>query len=176
MKVILIGFMGSGKSTIAEVLSEQLAIEHHDLDLLIENRSGLKIPEYFDQFGEAKFREFEHQTLIDALEMDGIVSTGGGTPVQDANFALLLDHPTPTVFLNASDDTVIKRLVSDGIQSRPLFQQLGEEGLLDLKHSRQNRYEQLADITIDVNDKTPDKIVAEIIEKLNQGTNKERAY
>ncbi|UQS86019.1 shikimate kinase (plasmid) [Nicoliella spurrieriana] len=168
MKLILIGFMGSGKSTIADALSHKLAIEHHDLDQLIEKQSGFKIPAYFEQFGEAQFREFEHQTLIDALELDGIVSTGGGTPVQDANFDLLVQHPTPTVFLNATDETVLKRLLKDDVESRPLFQELGATGLIELKHARQPKYEQLADIIIDVNDKTPAQIVDEIVNQLNQ--------
>ncbi|MHA8138170.1 shikimate kinase [Lactobacillaceae bacterium Scapto_B20] len=166
MKITLIGFMGSGKTTVANQLSQQLKLPLVDLDELIEKRAGLTIPEYFAKFGESKFRELESQTLKDALAMPGILSTGGGTPIPVANQKVFNKHEDPIILLNANDETIQKRLLNDGVSGRPLFQKLGMDGILELKHSRQATYEALADQIISVDDQTPAKIVKEIMQRL----------
>ncbi|WP_275936572.1 shikimate kinase, partial [Fructobacillus ficulneus] len=71
MKITLIGFMGSGKTTVAQALSENLNLPLTDLDQLIVDRAGLSIPAYFDQYGKPAFRLFEQEVLVDALAADG---------------------------------------------------------------------------------------------------------
>ncbi|MEJ6401112.1 shikimate kinase [Nicoliella lavandulae] len=168
MNITLIGFMGSGKTTVANALSQQLEIEQNDLDEMVLQRTGLTIPEYFEQYGEAKFRKLEMDNLQLALATGGILSTGGGTPMQANNFKLIQEANTATVFLNAQDNTITHHLIHDGIEERPLFKQLGIDGIIKLKHERQLTYEQLADVIIDVDHKSPELIVNELMEKLSE--------
>lgn len=167
MKITLIGFMGSGKTTVAKELSQALGLPQVDLDQLIENRAGLSIPAYFQQFGEERFRQLEQELLAEALTGDGILSTGGGTPVQAANQAIFQNHSQPIIFLDASDATIQDRLIADGLAGRPLFEKLGLEGIINLKHDRQACYESLASDVITVDGKTPQEIAQEIINKIN---------
>ncbi|CAK1230407.1 shikimate kinase [Fructobacillus tropaeoli] len=167
MKITLIGFMGSGKTTVAQELSQQLALPNNDLDTLIEQAAGLTIPAYFEQFGEAHFRQLEQKVLAEALSLEGILSTGGGTPVQVSNQDLLKNQDGPVIFLDASDQTITTRLLVDGVASRPLFQQLGMDGLLELKQARQPIYEKIASEIITVDGKQPAEIAEEIIHTIN---------
>ena len=81
-KVILIGYMAVGKTTIAELLSEKNGVKYVDLDKLIEKKTNLSISELFKQKGEIYFRKIEHEIFKDVIENDEnlIISTGGGTP------------------------------------------------------------------------------------------------
>ncbi|CAK1252021.1 shikimate kinase [Fructobacillus tropaeoli] len=167
MRITLIGFMGSGKTTVAQELSQQLALPNNDLDTLIEQAAGLTIPAYFEQFGEAHFRQLEQKVLTEALSLEGILSTGGGTPVQVSNQDLLQNQDGPVIFLDASDQTITTRLLADGVASRPLFQQLGMDGLLELKQTRQPIYEKIASEIITVDGKQPAEIAEEIIHTIN---------
>ncbi|USS91745.1 shikimate kinase [Fructobacillus americanaquae] len=167
MRITLIGFMGSGKTTVAKELSHQLNLPQNDLDTLIEQTAGLTIPAYFEQFGEARFRQLEQSVLTEALSLEGILSTGGGTPVQVSNQGLLKNQPGPVIFLDASDQTIASRLLADGVTSRPLFQQLGMDGLLALKQTRQPVYEKIASEIITVDGKQPADIAKEIIHSIN---------
>ncbi|WP_288845857.1 shikimate kinase [uncultured Fructobacillus sp.] len=167
MRITLIGFMGSGKTTVAQELSQQLTLPNNDLDTLIEQAAGLTIPAYFEQFGEAQFRQLEQKVLAEALSLEGILSTGGGTPVQVSNQDLLNNQDGPVIFLDASDQTITTRLLADGVASRPLFQQLGMDGLLELKQTRQPIYEKIASEIITVDGKQPAEIAEEIIHTIN---------
>lgn len=170
MRITLIGFMGSGKTTVAKELSNQLNLPQNDLDALIEQTAGLTIPAYFEQFGEARFRQLEQNVLTEALSLEGILSTGGGTPVQVSNQGLLKNQSGPVIFLDASDQTIASRLLADGVTSRPLFQQLGMDGLLALKQARQPVYEKIASEIITVDGKQPADIAKEIIHSINVST------
>ncbi|WP_461215349.1 shikimate kinase [Lacticaseibacillus sp. GG6-2] len=160
MAVILVGFMGAGKTTVGQALARRLGCQHRDLDDLIVAAAGQTIPEIFAARGEAGFRQLEHETLISALEAGGILSTGGGTPMQPANFDLLKAHPTPVVLLEASPQTILRRIGGDA--NRPLVKQLGQAGLVDLQAQRDPRYHELADLVVSTDDLTPAKIVSQI--------------
>ncbi|CAK1227420.1 Shikimate kinase (AroK) [Fructobacillus cardui] len=167
MRITLIGFMGSGKTTVAQELSQQLTLPNNDLDTLIEQAASLTISAYFEQFGEAQFRQLEKKVLAEALSLEGILSTGGGTPVQVSNQDLLKNQDGTVIFLDASDQTITTRLLADSVASRPLFQQLGMDGLLELKQTRQPIYEKIASEIITVDGKQPAEIAEEIIHTIN---------
>ena len=91
--ITLIGFMGTGKTTVGRLVAEQLKFEFLDTDALIEERSGKKIAEIFAQNGEASFRELEAQLVEELSERNNtVISTGGGLPTNPANLVSLKKH------------------------------------------------------------------------------------
>ena len=166
MKIILVGYMASGKSTIGKLLSESLHIPFYDLDDLIENNLNLKINEVFEQKGELFFRKLEHQLFVELLENDEdiIISTGGGTPCYFNNHELLQKEDVVSIYLKASIDTLFNRLV-DEKHKRPLIAHLNKEETKEFiaKHlfDRSFYYNQ-ATFKVNVDTKSIDEIVAEI--------------
>jgi len=166
MDLILVGFMGAGKTTVSGILADELMLAQSDLDDLITTAAGQTIPEIFADRGEAGFRELETQTLRGALQRPGIMATGGGTPVQDANFAVLQATDVPIVLLDAKPESILARIGGD--TNRPLVQQLGPRGLSELQLQRNPRYRALADLVIQTDALTPLEIAGQIKQWLMQ--------
>lgn len=164
MQAILIGFMGSGKTTVGQLLARELGVHHADLDDLIVQRAGCSINTIFNTQGEDYFRQLEQRTLRGALDQPGILSTGGGTPTIAANAAILKASPVPVICLTASDRTILQRVGQD--TGRPLVDQLGPQGLLALKAKRAALYRAAADRLVVTDELTPAQIVAEIRRQL----------
>jgi shikimate kinase len=123
--IFLVGFMGTGKTSVGKVLARQLGWEFVDLDARIEAREKLTVPEIFRRYGEKGFREREHQALKDLLEglgktMPVIVALGGGAFVQTENLELLLSAQTPSVFLDTPVEELWERCLEPGEPERPL--------------------------------------------------------
>ncbi|MGP4074390.1 shikimate kinase [Halobacillus sp. K22] len=158
--IYLIGFMGSGKSTIAGKLSDELKLPYIEMDKSIEEKENMSISEMFAQFGESHFRECETHFLKNINE-ESVVSTGGGVILKDENRHHL--STGTVVFLRASWNTIVSRLQND--QDRPLW-----KGDLSEKHAlfavRQPIYTSLAHHVVDVDNKSPEDIVTEILERL----------
>lgn len=162
MKAILVGFMGSGKTTVGQLLAQRLGTTQRDLDAVIVDRAGKSIQQIFDDEGEASFRQMEHDTLADVLEnTSGILSTGGGTPIQPANFDLLKASSVPVILLNVKPETIMARLADD--TDRPLVKELGLDGLVDLKGERDARYHGVSDVEIQTDELTPEEVVDAIL-------------
>ncbi|BDZ30556.1 shikimate kinase [Lactiplantibacillus sp. WILCCON 0030] len=168
MEAILIGFMGSGKTTVGRLLAQQLQTTHADLDELIVARAGQPITAIFEQQGEAYFRQAEHVTLKAALKQPGILSTGGGTATIAANVAILMASSTPVIWLDATDATILARVAADA--GRPLVNSLDLAALLQLKQQRAAWYAQAADLVISTDALTPAEICHEIVTWLAQPT------
>ncbi|UOQ93721.1 shikimate kinase [Halobacillus shinanisalinarum] len=155
--IFLIGYMGSGKSTIAKRLSEVLQCTYIEMDEEIERREGMTIPEVFTNHGETFFRAKESQ-LLKELEGELIVSTGGGVVLSAENRQALTDHFV--IYLEASFKTIQDRLAQSG--NRPLW-----SGDSNEKQKRFNErkplYEKVAIGRILVDDKDPAMIVEEIL-------------
>ena len=165
-KIVLLGYMGSGKSIIGKLVSDRLSIPFYDLDFLIENRCQMTISEIFEKKGEIFFRKIEHEIFHEYMAKPEtfLLSLGGGTPCY-ANNHLYLSSPNVTsVYLNAPIDTLYSRLNSER-QNRPLIAHLEEEEFKEYiaKHlfDRSYFYNQ-ALFKIKVNDKSPDTIATEI--------------
>ena len=166
MELILIGFMGSGKTTVSRLLGEMLNTPVTDLDVEIVRRAGMPIPDIFAKNGEPYFRQLEHDTLADILKSDqGILATGGGTPMRPDNLAMLKDTSTPVVLLKASATETLRRIGGDS--GRPLAQSLDEKGIADMQAQRQVNYNACADLTIKTDGLSPAAIAKEIISFLN---------
>ncbi len=166
MKIVLVGYMGSGKSVIAKKLAEELHILSVELDILIENKSKMSIEKIFSTKGELYFRKLEHELFLEKMESNEsfVLSTGGGTPCYYNNHELLKSDNCISIYLKASVSTLYDRLKNEKI-NRPLLVSLKNEELKDYiaKHlfDRSYYYHQ-AKFVIVVDDKSVAEIVAEI--------------
>jgi len=163
--IILIGPMGSGKSTIGQLLAQRLGREFRDSDHYIEERTGVDIPRIFDIEGEEGFRQRETRALEDLVRLDNLVlATGGGSVLREENRKLLREHGF-IVFLDTSVDQQMERLRHD--KKRPLLQTDNpRERLEKLLEERRPIYLELADLHLRTDRKYARKVAAEIIPML----------
>lgn len=162
--IILIGFMGSGKSSVGEALAKHLSYSFSDTDMLLEKRAGISISQIFEEHGEEYFRDMETKLLQDMqTEADKrIISTGGGMPLRESNSELLRKLGF-VIYLKASKETTVKRLRYD--TTRPLLKGDDLEDRVDkLLNIRTAIYERSAHKIIVTDDKTINQIVTEIID------------
>lgn len=172
MKIFLTGYMGSGKSVIGKMLANKLNYKYVDLDDQIEVIQGKSINDIFEDKGELFFRKLESQILDDILEdtSNMIISLGGGTPCYGNNFERICEQKdTASIYLKASIQTLTDRLFVEKIH-RPVISHIETREALEefiRKHlfERAYYYSQ-SDLSITVDEKTPETIVAQIMERL----------
>lgn len=172
MDIVLIGYMGSGKSTVAKYLSHILNIDVIDLDAYIEQCESAPIVSIFKTKGEIYFRKKETQYLKEVLDIDGpkILALGGGTPCYSNNMTVIKNHKdSKSFYLKASITTLVDRLFIEKT-ARPLISHLeSKEDLAEFigKHLfERNVFYSQADFTIDINEKTIETIGEDIIGRL----------
>ena len=157
MAKVLLGFMGSGKTTIARKLDPDFV----DMDALLEDRLGMPIARFFEEKGEAAFRQLEEEVLADLLKTDKVISTGGGIVISPRNRALLKQNPD-NIYLKADFETLYQRISADKDNQRPLFLKNSKEELLAIFKERQVWYEEVASKVIDVSKLSPEEIIEEL--------------
>jgi shikimate kinase len=119
-QIFLLGFMGSGKSTVGKLLSQELRWPFIDLDAVIEAGQGVSIREIFERSGEPFFRQLEHAALTEVLKSEpAVIALGGGTFAYEANVELVRDSGGTTIWLDCSVQTLRERCAT--MQNRPLF-------------------------------------------------------
>ena len=166
-KIILLGYMGCGKSTIAQKLSGMIATPYIDLDEYIEKKAKMSIKEIFESKGEIHFRKLEHTYFIELLNSPDeiIIGLGGGTPCYANNHELLIGEGKTSIYLKASIDTLFNRLVSNK-SKRPLIADKSEEEMREFiaKHlfDRSFYYNQ-AQHKVNVDDKSIEETVNDIL-------------
>lgn len=173
MKIILSGYMGSGKTAVGNELSKKSSLPFLDLDEEISRREGRDIPEIFKTSGEIFFRRKESevlQELLDAQE-DYVLSLGGGTPCYGKNLQLLQNYTdVKMVYLKTGLEELTNRLFAERNQ-RPLISHLETRELLEdfiRKHLfERTYYYNQSDLIIATDDKSPEEIVKEILERLH---------
>lgn len=165
--IFLIGFMGSGKSTVASCLAENCGMEIVEMDQLIVEREGMSIPDIFAQKGEPYFRETETDLLIEIQsEANKVVSCGGGVVLRENNVEEMKKSGT-IVLLNAKPETILERVKND--DNRPLLQgNKNVKFISDMMEKRRPKYEDAADFIVQTDGKTVDVICKEIIENIEK--------
>lgn len=161
--IVLIGFMGSGKSTVGKSLASQLEYQFLDTDEEIEKKEKKTINKLFAEQGERYFRTCETEFLkgFESLAEHKIISTGGGMPLFEEN-GTILKKLGFVVYLSVEKDTVVKRLQGD--TTRPLLAgEDAEQKISDLLEYRSPIYEYTAHITVKTDNKTIEEITEEII-------------
>jgi shikimate kinase len=169
-KIILLGYMGCGKSTIANRLSKSTNIPFVDLDKIIEERTNLSINKIFEQYGEIYFRKLEHEVFVELLNSPEnlIIGLGGGTPCYANNHELLKGDNIMSIYLQASIETLFERLASNK-SKRPLIADKSDEEMKEFiaKHlfDRSFYYNQ-AQYKVNIDGKTKDETTQDILDLL----------
>lgn len=162
--VAIVGYMGSGKSSVGRLLARRLGWEFVDLDREIERKERRTIPEIFEEFGEGRFRELEHEALLASLDDAGggrIVACGGGTVVHPGSREALRE--VATVFLEEDVGVLYERTRGS---RRPL--RAGNPEEFGHRYSdRVEHYREVADLTVSMKNRPKDQVAEEIIRWLN---------
>ena len=166
-KIILLGYMGCGKSTIASRLSKITNIHYFDLDKNIEERTNLSINEIFEQRGEIYFRKLEHEIFVELVNspQSMIIGLGGGTPCYANNHELLKGENIFSIYLKASIETLFGRLVYNK-SKRPLLANKTDEELKEFiaQHLfERSFYYNQAKYKVSINRKTKDETTQDIL-------------
>jgi len=172
-RVVLVGPMGAGKSTIGRLLAKELGYRFLDSDRIIEERCGANIPWIFDVEGEDGFRQRE-TAMLDELsnEVGTVLATGGGAVMRAENHGLLKKNAV-VVYLKTSIDQQVERTRKD--RNRPLLQNDDPEGVLRrLFAIRDPLYTELADIVMFTDRKSPRLVVRQLVNRINPKTPRHR--
>ena len=166
-KIILLGYMGCGKSTIAKMLSKNTQISFVDLDKYIEDKVNKSINTIFELHGEVYFRKLEHECFVELLNSDQkiIIGLGGGTPCYANNHGLLKGAGVKSIYLKASIQTLFDRL-SVNKSKRPLIANKNDEEMMEfiaMHLFERSFYYNQAQYTVSVDDKTVDETVKDIL-------------
>lgn len=156
MTILLVGYRGSGKSTIGKRLANELWYKFHDTDAEVCKRAGGKtVREIFEQHGEPYFRELEAAVVADACKLpDHVVALGGGAIVRDETRALVKSSGAKVIYLKCAPDVLLKRIQSDPEtgRTRPPLTSLGGgiEEVEKLLAEREPLYREVAAKELDV--------------------------
>lgn len=160
--IVLIGPMGSGKTTVGRRLAEQLKIDFYDADHEIINKTGVSIDHIFDVEGEQGFRKRESDVLEELSSKPNIVlATGGGAVLSEGN-RLLLKKSGSVIYLLSSVDQILRRTAKS--KTRPLLENSPDrrKTISDIIDSRDSLYREIATFIINTNGKKLNEIINEI--------------
>lgn len=163
--IVLIGFMGAGKTTVSDYLSTMFAMKIVEMDQMIVEREGMSIPDIFATYGEEYFRDQETRLLMELQEESNLViSCGGGTALRECNVAEMKKNGR-VVLLTASPEVILER-VKDS-DDRPVLQgRKTVKDITELMEQRRERYEAAADIVIQTDHKSVLQICEELVQRL----------
>ncbi len=163
--ILLIGFMGAGKTTVSRELSRMTGMKEIDMDAYIVQKEGMAITDIFDKLGEEYFRKKETECLIEIMkENNCIVSCGGGVVVKDENVEIMKNGGR-IVLLTATPETTLERVKNS--TDRPILNgNMNVEFISNLMDKRRERYLSVADVIVPTDNKMVSKICKEILEKI----------
>ncbi len=167
INIFLIGFMGSGKSTVASCLAKKYGMEIVEMDQVIVEREGMSISDLFAHKGEIYFRDVESQLLIEIQEkQDRVISCGGGVVLREQNVKEM-KKCGKVVLLNARPETILERVRDD--ENRPLLQGNKDVKFIsDMMKQRRPKYEEAADFVVETDGKDAEEICKEIFDRIGE--------
>ena len=167
INIFLIGFMGSGKSTVASCLAKKYGMEIVEMDQVIVEREGMSISDIFAHKGETYFRDVESQLLTEIqAKQDRVISCGGGVVIREQNVKEM-KKCGKVVLLNAKPETILERVKDD--KNRPLLQGKKDVSFIgDMMEQRRPKYEKAADLIIETDGKGAEEICKEIFDRIGE--------
>jgi shikimate kinase len=178
MNVVLIGFRGSGKSTVGKAVAERLKRDFIDCDAWIEKVTGLSIKEIFDQHGESHFRTLESQAIGELSAMDGkVIATGGGAALKYQNMQVFKRNGGKIFFLEVGAETAFRRIQADETTRlrRPALTE--KDPFTEVKEQievRRPYYLKGADVTVPTDGRAIEDVVQEILRHVQESGPDER--
>ena len=165
--IMLIGFMGAGKTTVSRELSRMTGKKELDMDAYIVEKEGMSIADMFEKYGEEYFRKKETESLIEIMEKKGlIVSCGGGVVVKDENVEYMKKDGI-IVLLTATPETTLSRVKNS--TDRPILNgNMNIEFITNLMNKRKDRYLSVADVIVATDNKIVSDICKEIMDKISK--------
>lgn len=165
--IILIGFMGAGKTTVSDYLSTMFAMNIVEMDQVISEREEMSIPDIFATYGEEYFRELETDLLVEMQSRKNtVVSCGGGAALRERNVKEMKKNGR-VVLLTASPETIYER-VKDSNDRPVLNGRKNVAGISELMEQRREKYEAAADIVVNTDRKSVLQVCEEMIQKLTE--------
>lgn len=165
--IVLIGFMGAGKTTISDYLNTIFAMNVVEMDQVIAEREQMSIPDIFATYGEEYFRQLETNLLIDMqTETNTVISCGGGAALRERNVAEMKKNGK-VVLLTASPEVIYER-VKDSNDRPVLNGRKNVKGIAELMEQRREKYEAAADIVIQTDHKTVLEVCEELVQRLTE--------
>ena len=169
MRLYLIGYMGTGKSTLGRKIAKRTELPFLDTDKMVEETEGAVVADIITFAGEEYFRKAERKALEQTAEMENvIVSTGGGLPIWGDNMEWIEGHGV-SIYLKRAPEQILSRLSPHGRQKRPKFRGLNDEELLAFMHSHLAEREPVyarASVVIDCSQVSDDEIEERLAEFL----------
>jgi len=160
--IVLVGFMGAGKTTVGRLLATHLGLRFVDSDKVIEETEGLAVREIFETQGEPAFRRIETETITGLLDgPDAVLAVGGGALTSAGVRTALAGHRV--VLLDVALDEALERVASD--PGRPM---LHTPDLSGLYARRQDAYRDAAEVAVQVSGRSPREVVAEVLAALGE--------
>lgn len=160
--IVLVGFMGAGKTTVGQLLAARLGLPFADADTVIEDRAGTPVPRIFAERGEPAFRTLEHETIASLLTGPRLVlALGGGAVEHDRTRRLLktAQQAEHIVYLRVPYEAALDRVGGD--DGRPM---LRRADLAEVYHRRLTAYEEVATLTVSTEGRRPEHVCSEIME------------
>lgn len=165
--IVLIGFMGAGKSTISDYLSTMFAMKIVEMDQVIAEREQMSIPDIFATYGEEYFRDLETGLLVEMQSRKNtVISCGGGAALRERNVTEMKKNGR-VVLLTASPETIFDR-VKDSDDRPVLNGRKNVKGISELMEQRREKYEAAADIVINTDNKTVLEVCEELVQRLTE--------
>ena len=161
--IVLVGFMGAGKTTVGQLLAAKLGVPFTDSDHAIEARAGKQVREIFADDGEPAFRQLEHEVITGLLAGVGVLALGGGAAAHADTRASLRASGVPVVYLKVSYAEAMNRVGGDS--GRPM---LARPDVARVYAERDPLYTQAATLTVDVDGRSPEDIAGDLLTRLER--------
>jgi shikimate kinase len=167
MNIVLIGYRGTGKSVVGEILARRLNMDYVGMDAAIVERAGMSIPQFVEKSGWPGFRDLETQVALDLAGRDNlIVDTGGGVIERPENIPALEKNGC-VFWLKASVDTIVRRIQGDDQRPALTEGKSFTEEVAEVLEKRVSKYQAAARHTIGTDALTPEQVADEVIRLLN---------